>query len=79
MNTFKYALSMSQEKVQNTIFLLQYSNLSIVKDMCNLEKGSIFNLYAFIIYTHYIYVYIYIMENYLEVHSFVKCIGKSVG
>lgn len=77
MNTFKYALSRSQEKVQNTIFLLQYSNQSIVKDMCNLEK------HLFLICMHLLYMsinmYIYIMKNYLEVHSFVKCTGKSVG
>lgn len=52
MNTFKYALSMSQEKVQNTICLLQYSNLSIVKDMCNSEKD------LFLIYMHLLYMHI---------------------
>lgn len=56
MNTFKYVLFRSQEKVQNTICLLQYNNLSIVKDV-QFRKGSIFNLYAFIIYAHYIFIY----------------------
>lgn len=56
MNTFKYVLFKSQEKVQNTIYLLQYSNLSIVKDV-QFRKGSIFNLYAFIIYAYYIFIY----------------------